>query len=204
METPRRVSFETADRGKVYANVYGQGPRTVILAHGAAFLKESWDPLAQELSRRGYRVLALNFRGYGKSVAGYRRQDLQEDVLAAIRFLEKRGAKSVSVIGGSMGGGFAAEAAVRAKEGEIDKLILLSPTPIDEPHNMNAGRILFVASYDEEMRPLIEDQFVLAPDPKEIKVFEGDAHGQHIFDSKGKELTKTIVSFLDLEPPDEE
>jgi hypothetical protein len=32
-----RVSFPTQDRGRVYADVYGEGDRGVVLAHGGRF-----------------------------------------------------------------------------------------------------------------------------------------------------------------------
>lgn len=99
------VSFRTADNGKIFANLYGQGDHAVVFAHGAVFNKESWDSLARELSAKGYRVLALDFRGYGKSVAGRKERVLCEDLLAAVRYLRREDAKKVSVVGGSMGGG---------------------------------------------------------------------------------------------------
>lgn len=200
-EKPRRVSFETADRGKIFADLYGKGPKTVILAHGAAFLKESWNPLAQELARNGYRVLAINFRGYGRSVPGMRRGELVEDIHAAVRFLEQRGAESISIVAASMGGGAAARAAVRFRPGQVDKLILLSPVPVENPAGIRAGSILFVASRDEELIATIEDQYGNAPEPKELLLFDGSAHAQHIFDHDRKKLTNAIVSFLALESP---
>jgi hypothetical protein len=35
------VSFPTEDGGEIYADVYGEGPRGVVLAHGGRFNKES-------------------------------------------------------------------------------------------------------------------------------------------------------------------
>jgi pimeloyl-ACP methyl ester carboxylesterase len=61
------VSFATEDGGLVYADVYGEGDRAVVLAHGGQFNKESWQKQAQTLVRAKFRVLALDFRGYGKS-----------------------------------------------------------------------------------------------------------------------------------------
>jgi pimeloyl-ACP methyl ester carboxylesterase len=68
--------------------------------------KESWEKQARTLATEGFRVLALDFRGYGKS-RGPGQSDpmsapLHLDVLAAVRYLRKTGAKSVSVVGGSM------------------------------------------------------------------------------------------------------
>jgi len=50
---------------------------------------------------------------------------LHLDVLAAVRYLRKTGAKSVSVIGGSMGAGAAGDASIASKPGEIDRLVFL-------------------------------------------------------------------------------
>jgi pimeloyl-ACP methyl ester carboxylesterase len=62
-----RVSFPTEDGGVVYADRYGQGDRGVVLAHGGRFNKENWEKQAQVLAKAGFRVLAIDFRGYGQS-----------------------------------------------------------------------------------------------------------------------------------------
>ena len=64
------VSFPTQDGGHIYANLYGKGERGVVLAHGGRFNKESWDKQARELVQAGFRVLAIDFRGRGKSRGG--------------------------------------------------------------------------------------------------------------------------------------
>src|SRR5712675_586876 len=61
------VSFPTDDGGVVYADVYGEGDRGIVLAHGGRFNKESWEKQARMLAAAKFRVLALDFRGYGKS-----------------------------------------------------------------------------------------------------------------------------------------
>src|SRR5208283_5240165 len=101
------VSFPTQDGGVVYADNYGKGERGVVLAHGGRFNKESWVKQAQELAKAGFRVMAFDFRSYGQSrgpqsKSGY--DGVEYDVLAAVRYLRKTGAKSVSVIGASFGG----------------------------------------------------------------------------------------------------
>ena len=61
------VSFPTEDGGVIYADLYGTGDQAVVLAHGARFNKESWSDQARILESHGFRVLAIDFRGYGKS-----------------------------------------------------------------------------------------------------------------------------------------
>src|SRR5579862_3396482 len=59
------VSFATDDGGTVCADLYGQGTRAVVLAHGGRFNKESWHDQALALASAGFRVLAIDFRGVG-------------------------------------------------------------------------------------------------------------------------------------------
>ena len=65
--SPQAVSFPTPDGGLIYANEYGRGDRGVVLVHGGRFNKESWREQAPVLARAGFRVLAIDLRGYGKS-----------------------------------------------------------------------------------------------------------------------------------------
>src|SRR6202795_2022334 len=94
------VSFPTQDGGVVYADIYGKGERGVVLAHGGRFNKESWEKQAQALVKAGFRALAIDFRGGGQS-HGPQSKPLDEgveyDVLAAVRYLHKSGAKTLSV-----------------------------------------------------------------------------------------------------------
>jgi len=43
------VSFPTQDGGFIYADMYGDGGRCVVLAHGGRFNKESWAKQARVL-----------------------------------------------------------------------------------------------------------------------------------------------------------
>lgn len=202
---PELVSFPTQDEGLIYANLYGKGERGVVLAHGGRFNKESWDKQARELVRAGFRVLAIDFRGRGKSRGGAQASNdaVRFDVLAAVRYLRKSGAKSVSVVGASFGGGAAAEASVEAETGEIDRLILLAHSPIDKPEQMK-GRKLFILAREDfsgdnkiPRLPQIRDQYERAPAPKELVILDGSAHAQFIFETEqGGRLMQEILRFL--------
>jgi pimeloyl-ACP methyl ester carboxylesterase len=193
---PREVSFATPDGGRVYASLYGDGDHAVVLAHGAVFDKESWDQQARLLQKEELRVLAIDFRGYGKSQAGSQEKALYLDVLAAVRYLRYQGVGRVSVVGGSMGGRAAAQAAVEAKDGEIDRLILLAHAPIQQPEKIKGTKLFIVAQGDRLSRS-VREQYEAAPQPKKLVVLDGDAHAQHIFRSpQAEELTRHIVDWL--------
>lgn len=190
------VSFQTSDGGQVFGNLYGTGKHAVVLAHGGVFNKESWSQQSNLLMNRGFRVLAIDFRGYGKSKPGSEKNALHLDVLAAVRYLHKQGANRVSVVGGSMGGGAAARAAVESKEGEIARLILLAHSPISNPGDLKGKKLFIVSQGDGSIRS-VKRQYESAPEPKKLVVLKGSAHAQHIFRTKhADELTKQIVDGL--------
>jgi pimeloyl-ACP methyl ester carboxylesterase len=203
---PEHVSFPTQDGGIIYADLYGNGVRGVVLAHGGRFNKESWEKQARVLEKAGFRVLAFDFRGYGQSKgpgqADIYTAPLHFDVLAAVRYLRKTGAKSVSAVGGSLGGGAAADASIAAAPGEIDRLVLLAATANGPPEKLK-GRKLFIVSRDDlgpsdiPRLPKIREQYEKAPGPKKLVILEGSAHAQFIFSTdQGERLMREILRFL--------
>jgi pimeloyl-ACP methyl ester carboxylesterase len=193
----KEISFLTTDKGNIVANLYGKGDHAVVLAHGAIFNKESWHHLAVTLSEHDFMVMSIDFRGYGKSVAGSKKKALDEDVTGAFNYLKSKGAKKISLIGGSMGGGAVAQAATMAQKGNLYRVILLSPVPIGNPEQIKADKLLFIASKDERMMPRIQEQYNRAPQPKTLELLEGNAHAQHIFNTdKAQRLTDMIIKFL--------
>jgi len=189
------VSFPTADGGMVYADMYGAGDRGVVLAHGMKFDKASWREQAVQLASAGFRVAAIDFRGYGKSHGGPR-EDMYLDVLAAAKYLREHGAKSVAVIGASMGGGASANAAVKGAPGSIDRLILLAPVPIENPERISVPK-LYATAQGDPITPQVKEQFAKAPEPKEILLLDGSAHAQFLFTTDQNEpLMKAILRFL--------
>lgn len=202
------VAVPAADGGLVTADEYGSGPRGVVLAHGGRFDRKSWRDQALVLAREGYRVLAIDFRAGVVARAGgptdclYDPKCLADDVLAAVRYLRRTGATRVAIIGGSVGGGAAAQASVEAAPGEIDVLVLLAPMAIEHPEQMK-GRKLFIVSREDrgsgdQLRlPGIEEQYRRSPDPKELLLVEGSAHAQFLFATdQGERLMEAILRFL--------
>ena len=202
------VSAPTQDGGVVHADVYGQGERGVVLAHGGRFTKESWTVQAEALAKAGFRVVAIDFRGRGRSRGGpewkgpHDDHGVEFDVLAAVRYLQESGAQSVSVVGASFGGWATARASVLADPGAIDRIVLLAAGAIENPERMQ-GRKLFITTRDDFRGegilrlPSIRDQFERAPAPKELVILEGNAHAQFVFDTdQGERLMREILNFL--------
>ncbi|MGD8375682.1 MAG: alpha/beta fold hydrolase [Acidobacteriota bacterium] len=202
--TPEHVFFPSPDGGVVHADLYGDGERGVVLAPGGRFRKESWAAQAAVLAGEGFRVLAIDFRGRGESRGGpdAAGDELQLDVLAAVRYLRETGATWIAVVGASLGGWAAGNAAVEAEPGEIDRLVLLAPSPVDEPERMQGAKLFLTARDDTDGsgRPRlvrIREQYEKASGPKELIVVDGEAHAQYLFDTdQGPRVLEAILVFL--------
>jgi pimeloyl-ACP methyl ester carboxylesterase len=201
----KTVSFPTEDGGLVYGDVYGEGIHGVVLAHGGQFDKESWKKQATVLATAGFHILAIDFRGYGQSrgpgQSNPMNAPLYFDVLAAVHYLRKIGAKTVSVVGASMGGWAAGDASIRSGLGEIDRLVFLGSSPSGSAEKLKARSLFIVArddtSGDGPRLPGIRAQYEKAPEPKELIIVDGSAHAQFLFQTdKGEKVMREILDFL--------
>jgi pimeloyl-ACP methyl ester carboxylesterase len=201
------ISFPTQDRGHICADLYGKGDRAVVLAHGGRFKKESWREQARTLASAGFRVLAIDFRGFGCSSgpgqADFDNAPFENDVLAAVRYLKTHGAKTVSVVGGSFGGGAAGDASIKAAQGEIDRIVFLGAAPNLSAEKLKS-RVLFIVARDDDngagpRLPGIRAQYDKAPQPKELIVLDGSAHAQFLFQTdQSDRVMREILRFISI------
>ena len=202
----RTVSFATEDGGVVFADIYGTSQRAVVLVHGGQFNKESWAPQAKQLQAAGFEAMAIDLRGYGPSHGPGDKDpmdaQLEKDVLAAVRYLHKNGAKTISIVGGSMGGAAAGDASIVSKPGEIDRIVMLGAAP-NLPADKLKSPALFIVARDDsegggELRlPGIRAQYEKAPQPKKLVVLKGSAHAQFLFATdQGKLVIREILAWL--------
>jgi pimeloyl-ACP methyl ester carboxylesterase len=199
------VSFPTEDGGRICADLYGQGARAVVLAHGGRFNKESWREQAQDLVSKGFRILAIDFRGFGCSTgpgqSDFDTAPFAQDVLAAVRYMKANGAKTVSVVGGSFGGSAAGDASVQSAPGEIDRIVLLGAAPNLLAEKLKSRALFIVARDDSNSSglrlPGILAQYERSPQPKELIILDGSAHAQFLFQTdQGSRVMQAIVRFL--------
>ncbi|HEX4229111.1 MAG TPA: alpha/beta fold hydrolase [Bryobacteraceae bacterium] len=201
------VSFPTEDHGHVCADVYGKGERAVVLAHGGRFNKESWRAQAQVLASEGFQVLAIDFRGFGCSTGpgekDFDTAPFENDVLAAVHYLKAHGAKTVSVIGGSFGGGAAGDASIKSAPGEIDRIVFLGAAPNLPAERLKSRALFIIARNDANSAgprlPGVRSQYEKAPQPKELIVVDGSAHAQFLFQTDQRDrVMHEILRFLSM------
>jgi pimeloyl-ACP methyl ester carboxylesterase len=204
------VSIPTSDGGVIFADLYGQGAKGLVLAHGGQFNKESWRPQAEQFAAAGFHVLAFDFRSYGKS-HGPGDKDIYTaplylDVLAAVRYLHSIGARTVSIVGGSLGGGAAGDASIASAPGEIDRIVFLGSSPNGPAGKLKSPSLFLVArddaSDDGPRLPGIRAQFEKAPEPKKLIILDGSAHAQFLFQTpQAKRAMDEILNFLSPPAP---
>lgn len=103
------------------------GGRTIVDFHNNRETVESRVGLARSLQARGFGVLLVEYRGYGRSRGGEPTEDgLYLDAEAALDMLASRGVSAERIVlsGTSLGTGVAAE---MARRGRGSRLVLMSP-----------------------------------------------------------------------------
>ena len=115
----------TRDDVDLYYKDWGQG-RPIVLVHGWPLNADMWDYTAHELADRGFRVIAYDRRGFGRSDqpgSGYDYDTLADDLSDLISHLQLTDAV---LVGFSMGGGEVARYMTRHKAERLSKAVLVS------------------------------------------------------------------------------
>src|ERR1044071_631753 len=121
-------TITTKDGTQIYYKDWGEG-QPLFFHHGWPLSGDDWDGQMLFFLDKGYRVIAHDRRGHGRSSqtsTGHEMDTYAADVAALTDALDLKGAIH---IGHSTGGGEAAHYAARAKPGRVSKLILCGAVP---------------------------------------------------------------------------
>lgn len=105
--TNRQSGYADVNGGRLYYEVAGEGHPLVLLHAGIADSR-MWDDQFEEFAQR-YRVVRYDYRGFGKSSPPVDGFSMRADLYELLRQL---GIERTYVIGVSMGGGLAVDAAI--------------------------------------------------------------------------------------------
>lgn len=125
------------DNTQLYVKDWGSG-QPVVLIHGWPLSADSWDDVAIPLVEAGFRTIAYDRRGFGRSSqpwSGYDYDTLADDLDAVI---EGCGAENPILVGFSMGGGEVARYLSRHALRSVSKAVLVSsilPFRLQTPDN---------------------------------------------------------------------
>jgi non-heme chloroperoxidase len=103
-ETSDMSTIKTKDGTEIYYKDWGQGP-VVTFSHGWPLNADAWDGQMLFLAQHGFRVVAHDRRGHGRSSQASDRNDMDgyADDLAAV--IDALNLKDVTLVGHSTGGG---------------------------------------------------------------------------------------------------
>lgn len=120
----------TSDNVRLYYKDWGpkDGP-VVTFSHGWPLNSDSWESQMIFLAAKGYRVVAHDRRGHGRSSQPWDGNDMDryaDDLAAVIQALDL---KDITAVGFSTGGGEVARYIGRHGTGRIKKAVLVSAVP---------------------------------------------------------------------------
>src|SRR6516165_1497933 len=118
----------TKDGTQIYYKDWGEGP-AVTFSHGWPLNADAWDGQMHFLARNGFRVIAHDRRGHGRSTQSSSNNDMNgyaDDLAAVIEALDLRDA---ALVGHSTGGGEVARYIGRHGTKRVKKAILVAAVP---------------------------------------------------------------------------
>jgi non-heme chloroperoxidase len=118
----------TKDGTQIYYKDWGNGP-VVTFSHGWPLSSDAWDGQMLFLAQNGFRVVAHDRRGHGRSSQaseGNNMDGYADDLAAVIEALDLRGA---TLVGHSTGGGEVARYIGRYGTKRVAKAVLLAAVP---------------------------------------------------------------------------
>jgi len=121
-------TITTKDGVQLYYKDWGSG-RPVVFSHGWPLSSDSWEAQMLFLASQGYRVIAHDRRGHGRSSQPWDGNDMDHyaDDLAAV--IEALDLKDAVLVGFSTGGGEVARYIGRHGTKRVSKAVLVSSVP---------------------------------------------------------------------------
>jgi non-heme chloroperoxidase len=121
-------TFTTKDGTSIFYKDWGTGP-VVTFSHGWPLSADAWDSQMLFLGQHGYRVIAHDRRGHGRSGqtwTGNHMDQYADDLAELIKHLNLT---DITMVGHSTGGGEVARYILRHGSARVSKVVLISSVP---------------------------------------------------------------------------
>ena len=120
----------TQDGTQIFYKDWGPKDATpIVFHHGWPLSADDWDAQMMFFLLRGYRVIAHDRRGHGRSTQTWQGNEMDTYAADVIALTDALDLKDAIHVGHSTGGGEVARYTARAKPGRVAKAVLISAVP---------------------------------------------------------------------------
>jgi non-heme chloroperoxidase len=153
------TTIKTADGTEIFYKDWGPRDATpVMFHHGWPLSSDDWDNQLMFFLEKGYRVIAHDRRGHGRSTQTWTGNDMDTYAADVIELTDALNLKGAIHVGHSTGGGEVARYVARAKPGRVAKAVLISAVPpIMVKSDKNPGG-LGIEVFDGLRKALLENR----------------------------------------------
>ncbi len=146
----------TKDGTEIYYKDWGTGP-VITFSHGWPLSSDAWNGQMQFLMHKGFRVVAHDRRGHGRSSQATNNNDMNgyADDLAAV--IEALDLKDATLVGHSTGGGEVARYIGRHGTKRVAKAVLIAAVPPIMVQSAANPEGLPIAVFDDLRKNLVAD-----------------------------------------------
>jgi non-heme chloroperoxidase len=120
--------FATQDGTRIFYKDWGRG-QPVVFSHGWPLSGDAWDAQMMFLGERGYRVIAHDRRGHGRSDQTWDGNDMDTYADDLAQLIDSLDLKDIVIVGHSTGGGEVARYIGRHGTKRVAKAVLLGAVP---------------------------------------------------------------------------
>src|SRR6202163_617181 len=133
------ITITTKDGTTIFYKDWGTGP-TVVFSHGWPLTADAWDSQMLFLGEKGYRVIAHDRRGHGRSSQSWNGNEMDTYADDLAKLIETLDLKNATLVGHSTGGGEVARYLGRHGSKRVSKAVLIaSVTPLMLKTEKNPG-----------------------------------------------------------------
>lgn len=120
--------IDGSDGTQLYYKDWGTGP-TVVFSHGWPLSADAWDTEMKILVDNGYRAIAHDRRGHGRSEHTWSGNDIDTYAADLAALVHRLGLTDLVLVGHSTGGGEVVRYAARHAAGRVRKIVTIGAVP---------------------------------------------------------------------------
>lgn len=149
--------FEGSDGAQLYYKDWGTGP-AVVFSHGWPLSSDAWDVELKLLAANGFRVVAHDRRGHGRSEHTLTSNDMDTYAADLAALVDTLHLPDVVVVGHSTGGGEVVRYAARHGAGRVRKVVTIGAVPPVIVRSQTNSQDTPLAAFDEMRARLLADR----------------------------------------------